>query len=173
MSTTFRRATDADAADLATFASRTFTDTYAAHNTPENMRAYLAQAYGVEQQRREIGDPAMVTLLTESDGQLVGYAQLRRASAPPIGAYDRPVEIYRFYVDARAHGTGVAQRLMAEATVEARALGGGHLWLAVWERNPRAIAFYMKSGFRDIGTQHFQLGADRQTDRVLVLDLTS
>ena len=80
---------------------------------------------------------------------------------------DAPVEIYRFYVDATAHGTGVAQRLMSEALAAARDLGGTHAWLGVWERNPRAIAFYFKCGFRDVGRQLFQLGADSQTDRVL------
>jgi ribosomal protein S18 acetylase RimI-like enzyme len=50
----------------------------------------------------------------------------------------------------------------------ARELGGRHLWLGVWERNPRAIAFYAKSGFVDIGSHDFFVGADRQTDQVFV-----
>jgi ribosomal protein S18 acetylase RimI-like enzyme len=53
----------------------------------------------------------------------------------------------------------------------ARGIGAGQIWLGVWERNARAIAFYMKCGFRDVGTQIFQLGEDKQTDRVLVLPL--
>jgi diamine N-acetyltransferase len=42
------------------------------------------------------------------------------------------------------------------------------LWLGVWERNPRAIAFYAKSGFSEVGIHDFLVGTDRQTDRVLV-----
>jgi ribosomal protein S18 acetylase RimI-like enzyme len=53
----------------------------------------------------------------------------------------------------------------------ARDLGGRRLWLGVWERNPRAIAFYRKSGFSDAGTTTFQLGSDLQTDRVMVASL--
>jgi ribosomal protein S18 acetylase RimI-like enzyme len=168
---TYRRAVPADAPALAAFATCTFTDTYASHNTDEDMRAYLAGAYGVDHQTRELTDPEMITVLAESSNGIVGFAQLRRKAVPACITQSRPVEVYRFYVDQPAHGTGVAGRLMAEAIGAARDLGGEHLWLGVWERNDRAIAFYRKQGFEDVGTQTFQLGADRQTDRVLVLPL--
>jgi ribosomal protein S18 acetylase RimI-like enzyme len=168
LAVSIRRGRPEDAAALAAFAARSFASTYEAYNTPEDMRNYLASAYGVEQQTRELTDPAMITLIAESERGLRGYVQLRRKSAPPCVTHDAPVEIYRFYVDASAHGTGVAQQLMAEVESAARDLGGRHLWLGVWERNDRARAFYEKSGFADVGTQIFQLGSDKQTDRVLV-----
>lgn len=45
------------------------------------------------------------------------------------------------------------------------------LWLAVWEKNPRAIAFYEKNGFRAVGDQPFQVGSDTQRDIVMVRDI--
>jgi len=164
----YRRAEPGDAGRLAQFATQAFTDTYAAFNTPENMAAYLGAAYGSAQQAKELSDASMRTVLAESAGRIVGYAQLRRGEAPPCVTQANPVEIYRFYVDRSAHGTGVAARLMNEAKLAALELGGQHIWLGVWERNARAIAFYRKSGFVDVGTQIFQLGGDPQTDRVLV-----
>jgi diamine N-acetyltransferase len=168
---TCRRGEPADAAALAAFAARTFSDTYAVHNTGQDMQAYLASAYGVTQQTRELTDPSMRTVLAESEHGLVGYAQVRRKDVPDCVTQEHPVEIYRFYVDRPAHGTGVAAHLMDGALDAAREMGGEHVWLGVWERNARAIAFYVKRGFQDAGTQHFQLGTDRQTDRVLVLRL--
>jgi ribosomal protein S18 acetylase RimI-like enzyme len=53
----------------------------------------------------------------------------------------------------------------------AQQLGARTLWLGVWERNPRALAFYRKSGFQDVGTQSFMVGEDRQTDRVMTRSL--
>ena len=171
MGVSIRRGSAQDAAALAAFAARSFTHTYGAYNTPEDMQNYLSSAYGMEQQTRELRDPAMITVLAESAGVLVGYAQLRKKDAPSCVTQQAPVEIYRFYVDASAHGKGVAQKLMAEAESAARDLGGRHLWLGVWERNGRARAFYGKTGFADVGTQTFQLGSDIQTDRVLVKQL--
>jgi len=46
------------------------------------------------------------------------------------------------------------------------------LWLGVWERNARAIAFYRKQGFEVVGEQEFMLGADRQRDLVMARRLT-
>ena len=59
-----------------------------------------------------------------------------------------------------------------DAVLEAaRARGAEILWLGVWERNPRAAAFYRKYGFERIGEQTFILGADRQTDWIFVRSL--
>jgi RimJ/RimL family protein N-acetyltransferase len=60
---------------------------------------------------------------------------------------------------------------MSAACEAARELGGRSVWLAVWEHNPRAIAFYRKSGFRDVGDTTFVLGADVQTDRVMMMEI--
>ena len=49
----------------------------------------------------------------------------------------------------------------------ASSLGATRVWLGVWEKNARAIAFYAKCGFRDVGSQPFLLGSDLQTDRVM------
>jgi hypothetical protein len=37
----------------------------------------------------------------------------------------------------------------------------------------RAIAFYARWGFTDVGSQSFQLGADRQTDRIMARRLAA
>ena len=140
------------------------TSTYAADNRPEDIAEHLARSFGPAQQAREIGDPALVTLLAERDGALVGFAQLRWG-APPVAVTSRDaVEIQRFYVDRPWHRRGVAQALMGAALAEA----GAAAWLGVWERNPRAIAFYRKLGFVEVGSQEFLLGSDRQRDVVML-----
>ena len=84
-----------------------------------------------------------------------------------------PIELLRFYIDRAWHGRGLAGELM-DATVAAAAERGARtVFLAVWERNLRAIAFYAKRGFRDVGSRPFQLGSDLQTDRIMVTPATS
>jgi ribosomal protein S18 acetylase RimI-like enzyme len=98
---------------------------------------------------------------------LIGYAQVRHSSPPECVSGPSPVELWRFYVDLPYQGRGVAQRLMRAVHLAAQALGGQTIWLSVWEHNPRAIAFYKKCGFADVGSKDFWLGSDRQTDRVM------
>ena len=117
----------------------------------------------------ELADPDYVTLLIEDGTSLAAYAQVRRHEPPPCVTGPAPIELYRFYVDRLWHGQGVAQTLMAAVRDAARAFGGGTLWLGVWEHNPRAIAFYNKCGFRDVGSTSFYVGPDRQTDRVMAV----
>jgi diamine N-acetyltransferase len=163
-----RRGVLSDAAALAEIAARTFADTFAADNRPEDLQTHLASAYGVPQQSAELADPNVVTLLAERSGTLIAYAQLRRHEEPACVTQARPIELHRFYVDKSAHGTGVASQLMSAVHDAARELGARHVWLGVWERNARAIAFYSKMGFTRCGSHDFYFGSDRQTDDVYV-----
>lgn len=168
---TISRASIEDAAELAEFAARSFKDAFSEDNRPEDIQAHLDASYGVEQQTAELADPDVVTLLGRSGTPLVAYAQVRRSAPPPCVTQADPIELHRFYLDRSMHGTGLAATLMEEAFKLTTELGGRHLWLGVWERNPRAIAFYGKCGFLDVGSQFYMVGPDRQTDRVLVVDV--
>ena len=161
-----RRAVPGDAAALAELASRTFRETFAADNRPEDMELYLAQAFTPARQLAEITASGILTLLADADG-LLGFAQLRVGAAPACVTTADPVELGRFYVDRAWHGRGVAQRLMASVMAEARSLEAGSIWLGVWEHNHRAASFYRKCGFAVVGAQEFRLGHDLQTDRVM------
>jgi ribosomal protein S18 acetylase RimI-like enzyme len=166
--TSVRRAQPADAAALASFAARTFRETFEADNAPENMALYLEANYGSERQAAEIRDAGVVTLLAEDGRRLAGYSQLREGPAPDCVPGAAPIEIRRFYVDRDWQGKGVAQSLMMASMETAMERGARTVWLAVWERNLRAQAFYRKCGFEDCGAQDFMLGRERQTDRVMV-----
>lgn len=105
-------------------------------------------------------------------GPLIGYAQLRLGNPPPCVVATSPAEIQRLYVDAPWHGTGVARALM-DSLLDAAVAGGADVaWLGVWEQNPRAIAFYTKSGFAVVGDHVFVVGEDPQRDLVLAKGLS-
>ncbi len=162
-----RYATAADAELLAGLGARTFFDSFAAENTPENMSAYLASAFGPERQAAEIADPATIFLIAEIAGTAAGYARLKMGAAPACINGERPVEIVRFYACKEWIGRGVGPALMQACLDEAARRGCDYLWLDVWEQNPRAIAFYRKWGFVEAGTQTFQLGDDLQRDLLM------
>jgi GNAT superfamily N-acetyltransferase len=167
MDLAFRVATPADAAALAALGERTFRGTFGPANDPADIDAYCAETYGIELQRREITDPARHIVLAYAGDTLVGYAQLSDGHRFACVTGPAPIEVLRFYVDAPWHGRGVASRLMAETVSAAVARGARTMYLAVWEHNPRAIAFYARQGFVRVGTTTFTLGKDVQTDHVL------
>src|SRR5438270_14028981 len=160
-----------DATALAELAARTFRETFAADNRPEDIAGHIANAYGTSQQQRELADPDIATLLVEVDGQLAGYSQLRSGVPPACVNGEKPVELWRFYIAQPWQGRGVAQALMNKVERAACLLGARTLLLGVWERNERAQAFYRKRGFIDVGSHLFMVGTDAQTDRIMVRPL--
>jgi ribosomal protein S18 acetylase RimI-like enzyme len=166
-----RRGQPADAGPLAAFAARLFFETFAADNRPQDLAAHVASSFGERQQALELADPDIITLLIDGPTGIAGYAQIRRHGPPPCVDDVGAVELWRFYVDRPWQGRGIAPRLMAEARIAASALGGRTVWLSVWERNARAIAFYAKCGFQDAGSHPFWVGADRQMDRIMTADV--
>lgn len=170
--TTIRAATERDAGPLAELAERTFRDAFAAANSAEDMDKHCRRSYGEAIQASEIRDPGRTTLLAFIGGRLVGYGQLRWGDPPPCVVAVRPAEIQRLYVERGHHGSGVAQALMAAMLERAIAGGADVAWLGVWERNPRAIAFYAKNGLSVVGEHAFILGGDSQRDLVLARKLS-
>ena len=168
-----RRGVVSDAAGLAAFAARTFAEAFGNDTGADDMQAHLAANYRSDLQARELADPAVITLLALQDTRIVAYAQVRRnAMAPACVTLPDAVELQRFYADRSVHGTGLTMRLMQRAFDAARELGGRYAWLGVWERNARAMAFYRKAGFDEIGFTHYVVGSDRQIDRVFLAALS-
>ena len=149
-----------DATTLAEFAARTFSDTFASLNTADDMAAHLRSAYSTAQQQSEIES-------ARADRRESASARLR--GVPP----SRTIELWRFYVDKSEIASGAAHALMAAVLEEAQKRGAQTVWLGVWEHNLRAIAFYRKHRFRDIGNHVFRLGNDVQTDLIFFRPLAA
>lgn len=162
-----RRANPEDAALLTELGTRTFSETFAAHNTPEDMATYLAANFNLAQQTAELNDPASTFLIAEVSGRPAGYAQLHVGEPAEGVAGTKPVELVRLYVSREWLGRGVGEALMRTCVDEARLAGHGTIWLGVWEQNGRAQAFYRKWDFRAVGEHVFQLGSDSQKDIVM------
>ena len=162
-----RAATAGDVSILSELGARTFRDTFAADNTEGDMARYLASSFGVDIQARELAELNSAFLVADIDETAVGYARVRTDCAPDCVKGTRPMEIVRFYVDAPWIGRGVGHALMVACFDEAASRECDVVWLDVWERNARAIAFYSKWGFAEVGAQSFVLGDDIQRDLLM------
>jgi ribosomal protein S18 acetylase RimI-like enzyme len=168
-----RRGKIEDAEKLAPLAIKIFNDTFAGNplNKPEDMRAYIAEAFSLEQIRHELIDQEMIIFIVEADNRMIGFAKLLEHSIEECVDDKDPIEIQRFYIAGEYHGRGIAQKLMEECLAVARLKQYKTIWLGVWEFNHRAQRFYEKLGFEKVGTHIFQLGNDPQTDWVMAKNL--
>jgi ribosomal protein S18 acetylase RimI-like enzyme len=166
-----RLATDRDNVLLAELGAETFTATFSAENTPEDMERYISAAFSPDIQAAELADPANVFLIAEESGVAVGYARLREAMPGVVLDAARPIEIVRLYARVDSIGRGVGAALMQASLEVSRARHCDAVWLGVWERNLRAIAFYRRWGFVGFGSHTFVLGQDRQNDLLMAKSL--
>jgi len=166
-----RYGTSKDARMLSELGAKTFYDTFAKDNTPENMAAHLTNSFSPEIQFAELSDPNNIFLIAESEGHPIGYAQLILQSKDDSLAGTNPLEILRIYASQEYIGKGVGKELMQAAISEAQQRGCDSIWLGVWEKNLRAIEFYKKWGFKTVGAHTFTVGEDPQKDFIMELVL--
>ncbi|HEY4304212.1 MAG TPA: GNAT family N-acetyltransferase [Gemmatimonadaceae bacterium] len=179
MAIRLRTASVDDAQLLATLGARLFEQTFGSANSPEDMASYLADAFSESRQSTELAEPSWRTWIAEDDsGTAVGYAVLIRGSTIENLRGQQATEIRRIYVDASLHGRSVTpdgrragQVLIERCVDQAREWSTSAIWLAVWEENAKAIRFYEKHGFQQVGVKTFQLGSDIQHDYVMARNL--
>lgn len=175
-----RRAVPADAARLAAFAAACFRATYGPGADPRtgggsqaaDVDAYVDGHMGEAHVAAGLAATTGITLLAEDveGGALAGYAQLRVPSPAPAGvsAGERAAELARLYVAPAWQGRGVAAALLDAVQGEAARAGARALWLAAYQRNARAVAFYRRHGFAVAGAATFRMGQEVQDDWVMV-----
>ena len=174
MNWVIRPAVAADATGLSELAERTFRDAFSTLNTAENMDLHCASSFSPAIQAAEIAHPEIHTVVAGLHGRLVAFAQVHLRPEPPDCLSVAPsVELRRIYVDRELHGSGLARDLMAYVLQTATKHGAKAVWLGVWERNPRAIRFYQRLGFSEVGDHVFAVGTDPQRDLVMVRSLTA
>ncbi len=148
-----------------------FRETYAPLLNLADIEDYIA-SHLTREAFAAIREEKISTLrILKAENQLVGYFHLRRSAPPDCVTASSPVELARIYLREDVIGRGHGKRLMRAAAAEARRQGGDVLWLLVYEKNMRALAFYRKWGFSEIGTAPFWFGGRKYFDPVMVASL--
>lgn len=168
---TIRNATVADLGPLTDLAITTMRDAFGPpYNPADLVEEYIGSAITQPLLEAELADGRSTFFLLETpaDG-LVGYAKLRRHAPPrrmpePYRRTGKAIEIQRIYLLQGQTGQGRGRFLMQHCLDWARSQGYAAVWLGVWERNGRALAFYQKWGFDRFGYHYFQFGSERQRD---------
>ncbi|MCY1715983.1 MULTISPECIES: GNAT family N-acetyltransferase [Microbacterium] len=131
-----------------------YAEVYAAFD--DETRALLAEDFAV--------DPVTmveVILVRDAEGVAVGHAALRQLGDE--------LEVKRVFVDPRARGRGASQALMSELERLGRERGAARLILQTGNRQPEAIALYVRLGYRpiDIYPPYLRFPASRCFEKVL------
>ena len=170
-----RRATAADAPALALVGAATFLEAFTWMLPGADILAHCAKNHTAEAYREYLARPdTRITLATAGDDAPIGYAMLTAPELPTFDVQPADIELKRIYLFSRFRGAPVegspglrpAQALLNAAVVDASAMQRTRLLLGTHANNVRAIGFYRKNGFAEVGTRTFQVGSQVCSDLI-------
>ena len=163
-----RLAVPDDARALSLLGSAAMLESYAELIDGPDIVAHCENRHSVAVYAAWLADPRVVTWIAETARRTaVGYLVLMPATLPEDAPHPQDLEVQRIYLLSRYHGTGAGHVLMTHAIEESARRGARQVVLGVLKRNTRALAFYRRQGFSEIGTRVFQVGSARFDDFLL------
>lgn len=183
MNITIRQAALSDVANLAATGQRIWLETYLPeehrHLTREQRLAsgdkqlieltgYVDTYFSSENIKALVQNDANYFALVEIDAVLAGFALVLQSEPERCIEYSNVLEIDKFYIQSRFHGKGVALFLMEHLKEYCRDEKKDALWLSVWHRNDRAIGFYKKQDFKDVGECFFTIEGSKHLNKVML-----
>ncbi len=166
-----KRCTVGDLQALQKISYETYDETFRPYNTPENMQAYLDEAFDFDKLRGELLNPESQFYMLYVDDEPAGYMKLNEQGAQSEINDPESLELERIYVASAFYGKRLGVMLMDKAIEIAVQSHMKYIWLGVWEGNHKALQFYERNGFYRISEHIFLMGDDPQTDYILRKDL--
>lgn len=167
-----RQAGAKDASVLSQMGKLTFTQSYADIIPAGELANYTSRAFSLEQMGAEMGAADVTYLLALAGTEPCGYSKLAPSAVPPAINGSNPVELARLYVLPEWIGKGIGTMLIKEALDAALERGHYSCWLRVWTGNERAIRFYHHWGFREVGSEPYNVGKCSETVLLMIRDLS-
>lgn len=154
---------------LATLGRKTFSEAFADQNNPADFQHYLDTAFDLNTIAETWGNPNTFYYFARLGQEIVGYLKLNidTAQSEPMGT--ETLEVERIYILQTHQGKGLGRILLDWSVNQAKRHNKKRVWLGVWEKNPRAIAFYQRFGFQPFDSHIYMVGQDEQTDIMLEL----
>ncbi len=156
---------------LRQMAIETQLDTFGKLNTPENMEAFIQKTFNLDQLKKEFQEAGSIYYIAWDGEEPAGFLRLRTNPETDEHLGNNTIELQRIYVLKKFLGRKIGFQLMQTALAYARKNKFEWIWLGVWERNPKAYAFYKRLGFERFSEHIFWMGPEPQTDWLLKLKL--
>ncbi len=163
-----RPAQSDDAVPLAALAVEVWLETYATQGVSRADATHVFAELNPAAMRAVLADPHRAVHVAARPRHLLAFSQIRLDARHAMVAARAPAELERIYVQARFCGRGLGARLLAASERFAASRGADAVWLTAWSENERALAFYARHGWTDIGETRFEYQGEVVANRLLV-----
>ena len=156
-----RLARKEDAQFIALLGRTTFTETFGHFfRDQQDLIHYYNSTFSVQKIEAGIEKPNNLFWIAFANRLPVGYAKLKLHSNSEFLDSKEVCQLQKIYVLKDFLSMKIGLELQRSLLEKAKELRFTEIWLSVLNSNERAIGFYKKSGFEEIGNHDFQIGKE-------------
>lgn len=120
-----------------------------------NLSKYLDENFSVSKTNQGINNPKLLFYIVYSDDLPVGYAKLAVNAKQENIVSQNNVQLERMFILNDFIPLKIGQQLLTYVEEQAKALQLDTMWLSVYVKNNRAIRFYEKNDYKNVGELNF------------------
>jgi len=125
-----------------------------------NLLEYYNRTFSVSKIQNSLGISSNKFWIAFVDDLPVGYAKLKLYSSSDFIDSKNVCQLQKIYVLNDFLSMKIGSQMQNMLLNEAQNLGFEKIWLSVWDGNKKAIRFYERNDFVNIGTHNFQIGKE-------------
>lgn len=120
-----------------------------------NLLKYLNKSFSVSRTKQEINNPKNLFYIIYVDDLPVGYAKLIVNEKQENVASQNNCRLERIFIQNEFIPLKIGQQLLNFVEEKAKELQLDTMWLSVYIKNKRAIRFYERNEFKNVGELNF------------------
>ena len=163
----YRKARINDAIKLSILFKQVYIQTYGVEGVSDEFANFITNQFSVERIENLIQQNPDCLIVAAYKNNLVGVAEIEFSKKCPIDGIIA-TELNKLYILEWFCGKGIGQKLLEFAERMVFENGFRELWLWVLETNTRAIGFYEKHNFKNIGKASFQMETNTYENIVML-----
>jgi ribosomal protein S18 acetylase RimI-like enzyme len=153
---TIKLAKEADIEVLALLGRITWAESHGQYIDDKNDQLkYLDSSFSISKTKQDFNNPKQLYYIIYVDDLPVGYAKLVLNAVNEIFTLQNTCKLERIYILNDFIPLKVGQQLLAFVQEKAKELQLDTMWLSVYIKNNRAIRFYEKNDFKNLGDLNF------------------
>lgn len=147
-SISIRQADAGDAELLYSVCRQSYIESFADHWEEGGLEWYLDKVYGMDELQRDLKAPGLIYFISYYDSRPVGFMKVKLNSPLTQAMSGKHLEIEKLYFLAHYQRKGLGKVMISAVKKLAAQLDIKVVWLAVIDRNDKAISFYERNGFK-------------------------
>ena len=167
-----KKAKKTDIAILALLGRQTWAESHGHYIDDKNMLLkYLDENFSVSKTEQNIDNPKQLFYIMYADDLPIGYAKLIVNAIQENVVSQNNCRLERIFILNDFIPLKVGKQLLTYVEEQAKALKLDTMWLSVYIKNNRAIRFYEKNEFKNVGELNFIVNGESYENIVFSKEL--